>query len=116
MARSYSCPVELSLAVLGGKWRVVILAHLKQQPLRYADLRRLAPRLSEKMLTQRLHELVAAGLVSKRGGRYALSALGRSAAPVLQTLYVWGERVAPELGLRIEGPAPSSATSRTKRW
>ena len=115
MARSYACPVELSLGVLGGKWRVVILAHLKQQPLRYSDLRRLIPRVSEKMLTQRLHELCEAGLVTKRGERYALSSRGRSAAPVLQALYDWGQRVAPELGLLIDPPRAASATSRTKR-
>jgi DNA-binding HxlR family transcriptional regulator len=107
--------VELALAVLGGKWRVVILAHLKQQSLRYSDLRRLTPRVSEKMLTQRLHELCGAGLVIKRGERYSLSSRGKSAAPVLQALYDWGQRVAPELGLRIEPPPVAAATSRTKR-
>ncbi len=116
MARSYACPVELALGVLGGKWRVVILAHLKQQPRRYADLRRLTPRVSEKMLSQRLRELCKAGLVTKRGERYTLSARGTSAVPVLQALYDWGERVAPELGLLIDPPPAASATSRTKRW
>lgn len=115
MSLSYGCPVELALGVLGGKWRVVILAHLKQGPLRYSDLRRLTPRVSEKMLSQRLRELCKSGLVTKRGERYALSSRGKSAAPVLQALYDWGERVAPELGLLIQAPPIASAISRTKR-
>lgn len=115
MSLSYACPVELALGVLGGKWRVVILAHLKQRPLRYSDLRRLTPRVSDKMLTQRLRELCKAGLVAKRGERYTLSARGKSAAPVLQALYDWGQQVAPELGLRIDPPPLVSAISRTKR-
>ena len=104
MARSYSCPVELALHVLGGKWRVVVLAHIKEQPLRYAELRRLAPRMSEKMLTQRLHELVDAGLVARRGDRYALTQRGESAREVLGALYQWGSVLAPQIGARIEAP------------
>ncbi|MBC8067697.1 MAG: helix-turn-helix transcriptional regulator [Deltaproteobacteria bacterium] len=107
MARSYSCPVELALHVLGGKWRVVVLAHIKDKPLRYAELRRLAPRMSEKMLTQRLRELVDAGLITRRGERYGLTERGESAREVLGALYRWGSAVAPQLGARIEAPARS---------
>ena len=52
-----SCPVELSLTLISGKWKPVLLAHLKEGPLRYGELRKLVPRLSDKMLTQRLAEL-----------------------------------------------------------
>jgi DNA-binding HxlR family transcriptional regulator len=41
LARKFGCPVELTLELLGGKWKPVILAHLKERPLSYADLRRL---------------------------------------------------------------------------
>jgi DNA-binding HxlR family transcriptional regulator len=91
MTGDTSCPVEFALDVLGGKWRVVILARLKEQPCRYSDLRRLVPRVSQKMLTQRLHELTTAGLVEHDGGLYSLSPRGESARPVLQALFDWGE-------------------------
>src|SRR5688572_12262304 len=53
LARVYSCHVELALEILGGKWKPVILAHLKEGPLRYGELRtRIGSRLSDKMLTQ----------------------------------------------------------------
>src|SRR5688572_25702615 len=84
------CAVEVALEVLGGKWRVVILAQVKEGPKRYADLRRLIPRMSEKMLTQRLRELVDEGLVASRSGAYVLTPYGESARPVLQALYDWG--------------------------
>jgi len=106
MSRTYACPVELALDVLGGKWRTVVLAHIKEQPQRYAELRRLVPRMSEKMLTQRLHELVAQGLVASRSGRYVLTPRGESARSVLTALFRWGEEIAPQLGLRID-PAPT---------
>ncbi|MER8953131.1 helix-turn-helix transcriptional regulator [Mesorhizobium sp. M0833] len=48
--RPYGCPVEFALDALGGKWKTVILARIKEQPMRYSDLRRLIPSLSDKML------------------------------------------------------------------
>ncbi|MBZ9850969.1 helix-turn-helix transcriptional regulator [Mesorhizobium sp. CA14] len=73
--RLYGCPVEFALDALGGKWKTVIIARIKQGPLRYSELRRLIPSLSDKMLTQRLADLVEIGFV-------ALAAL--------QALYDWG--------------------------
>jgi DNA-binding HxlR family transcriptional regulator len=114
LERTFNCPVELALEVLGGKWKVVMLARLKEAPLRYADLRRLTPRMSEKMLTQRLRELEEQGLIQRvtRPGAgkqvfYTLTPRGESARPTLQALYDWGLRLADEVGARIEAPRPA---------
>jgi DNA-binding HxlR family transcriptional regulator len=106
MRSTYNCPVELALDLFGGKWRVVILARIKDGPLRYGDLRRLVPRMSDKMLTQTLRELVERGLVEGRGGAYGLTPRGESARGVLASLYRWGGDVAPQLGVVLE-PVPS---------
>ncbi len=82
----------------------MILARLKDGPLRYGELRRLIPRLSDKVLTERLADLQALGLVAPGGGRgggYRLTARGESLRPVLQALYDWGEGLAPELNVAI---------------
>lgn len=105
MKRSFSCPVELALDVLGGKWRAVMLAHLKEGELRYADMRRRIPRMSDKMLTQRLRELRQSGLIAHSAGTYRLTARGERARTALTALHAWGESLAPELGVRIEQPA-----------
>jgi DNA-binding HxlR family transcriptional regulator len=109
--RSFTCPVELALAILGGKWKVVILAHLKERPRRYSELRALIPSLTDKMLTQRLGDLEAMGLIvrHKQGGRgapsrYELTARGKSLRPVLTELYDWGNRIARDVGATIEPP------------
>ncbi|QSQ21534.1 helix-turn-helix transcriptional regulator [Pyxidicoccus parkwayensis] len=114
LERTFNCPVELALEVLGGKWKVVMLARLKEGPLRYAELRRLVPRMSEKMLTQRLRELEEQGLILRvtRPGAakqavYTLTQRGESARPTLQALYDWGVRIADEVGARIESPTPA---------
>ncbi|MER8960972.1 MULTISPECIES: helix-turn-helix domain-containing protein [unclassified Mesorhizobium] len=93
--RLYGCPVEFALDALGGKWKTVILARIKEQPMRYSDLRRLIPSLSDKMLTQRLAELVEIGFVTLETspdgkGRYALTGRGGDLAAALQALYDWG--------------------------
>jgi DNA-binding HxlR family transcriptional regulator len=94
-ARLYGCPVEFALDMLGGKWKTVILARIKERPMRYSELRRMIPSLSEKMLSQRLGELVDRGFVCLEVGsdgkeRYALTSGGRDLATTLQALYDWG--------------------------
>jgi DNA-binding HxlR family transcriptional regulator len=106
---AFGCPVELSLTLLGGKWKAVILARLKDRPLRYGELRRLIPRLSDKVLTERLADLQGLGLIAPNDGRprngYRLSARGESLRPVLQALYDWGEAQAYELKVVVK-PSP----------
>lgn len=108
LPKSFGCPVELSLELLGGKWKPVILARLKDGPLRYRDLRRQIVQLSDKVLTERLAELCEQGLVTREnGGRessYRLSARGESLRPVLQSLYDWGEAQACDLHVRFRQP------------
>ena len=61
----YGCPVDAPVSVVGGKWKLVILFYLLQQPRRTGELRRLIPAITQKMLTQQLRELEADGLVSR---------------------------------------------------
>src|SRR5258707_10567146 len=93
LAKSFSCPTEFTLQVLGGKWKTVILCYLKLGPLRYAELRKLIPNLSDKVLSQRLRELTEAGLIAPSkppGGdkseAYALAARAQSLGRTLTDL------------------------------
>jgi DNA-binding HxlR family transcriptional regulator len=106
---TFGCPVELTLEVLAGKWKSVILAHLKQSTLRYGELRSRVPKLSDKVLTERLRDLEEQGLVRRRnvsGDRtyavYELTDRGDSLRPVLDALYAWGETAAPDLGVEVK--------------
>jgi DNA-binding HxlR family transcriptional regulator len=109
LRRKFSCGVELTLAMIGGKWKPVILAHLKEGALRYGELRTRIPGLSDKMLTQRLRELETLGLVRRkkidgRGARssYEITVRVRSLRPALAALDRWGELMASEVGATIE--------------
>ena len=104
--RLYGCPVEFALDALGGKWKTVFLARIKEQPMRYSELRRMIPSLSDKMLTQRLADLVEIGFVvldaSPDGkARYALTERGNDLAAALQALYDWGSEHGRAEGVRF---------------
>jgi DNA-binding HxlR family transcriptional regulator len=103
--RTVGCPTELSLELLGGKWKTVILARLKSGPLRYGELRRLIPRLSDKVLTERLADLQQVGLVARETiagePRYRLTSQAQALCPLLQHLYDWGRVQAERLGVTV---------------
>lgn len=109
LSPTFGCPVELTVKVLAGKWKPVILAHLKEGALRYGELRARVPRLSDKVLTERLRALEERGLVRRTevsGDRiyvvYELTERGCSLRPVLDALYAWGEAAAPDLSVKLE--------------
>ncbi|MGA5305104.1 winged helix-turn-helix transcriptional regulator [Nucisporomicrobium flavum] len=100
--------MELTTDVIGGRWRTVILSRLKEGVHRYGELRRLVPGISEKMLSQRLRELEADGLITRRDlgtaaphVEYDLTEEGRSLTPVLQALYDWGVARAARTGVEV---------------
>ncbi len=111
LARKFNCPTEFALDVLGGKWKTVILCYLKYAACRYSDLRKLVPRMSDKMLTERLRELTEKGLVAKRkadgpasAAVYALTPRGQTLSRLLTELYEWGERHADAFGVEVGEP------------
>jgi len=105
MKSTYGCPVELALDLIGGKWKTVIVARLKQGPMSYGEMRRAIPGLADKMLTQRLRELEDCGFICRESekGRYLITEEGASLAPILEALYVWGREAAPRKGARFAG-------------
>ena len=111
LPKTFNCATEFTLEVLGGKWKTVILCYLKQRSCRYSELRRLAPKLSDKVLTERLRDLVQNGLVARvrKGSNsdkdvYVLTARGRSLGNLLGTLYSWGTANASAFGVEVHEP------------
>lgn len=106
---SYGCPVELALDFVGGKWKTIILARLKEEPHRYADLRARIDGISDKVLTERLKDLERLELVEKRStpdasAVYRLTERGESLRPVLEALYRWGDAATSALPVTIRQP------------
>jgi len=112
--RSFGCPAEFTLVILGGKWKSAILCYLRMQPMRYSELRRVLPQLSDKVLSERLRELEGAGLVVRdvEGAApaitlYRLSPRGESLRPVLSLVDKWALEHANAYGVRWEIPLMS---------
>ena len=95
--RAFSCPVELCLSTIGSKWAALVLWHLRDETLRYSELRRRLPGVSHKMLAQRLRELEADGLVQRTvypvvppKTEYNLTEEGQRLLPALRAMQQWG--------------------------
>ncbi|MFT8736430.1 MAG: helix-turn-helix domain-containing protein [Zymomonas mobilis] len=93
------CPVEGTLNLIDGKWKGVILYHLFEKTLRFNELRRRLPDITQRMLTKQLRELEKNNLIIRTvypvippKVEYSLSELGRSLEPVIAALKTWGDR------------------------
>ena len=93
------CPIEDTLDVIAGRWKILILWWLQAGELRFGELRRRIPSVTPKVLTQQLRQLEAEDLISREVFAqvppkvvYALTARGHSLQPVLQSLYDWSVR------------------------
>lgn len=91
------CPIDLTLQVMGGRWKPLILYNLREGPRRFNELRRLMPSVTQRMLTQHLRELEADGILDRHVRAvvpphvsYEISAEGRSLLPVLDAMATWG--------------------------
>jgi DNA-binding HxlR family transcriptional regulator len=90
--------VELSLDIIGGKWKIPIIWRLKEGPMRYGELRRTLPKVTHKMMTQQLRELEQDEIINRKvypevppKVEYTLTLLGKSAIPVIDMLREWGD-------------------------
>ncbi|MFT5705909.1 MAG: DNA-binding HxlR family transcriptional regulator [Oceanospirillaceae bacterium] len=92
------CPVNTAITVIGGKWKVIILYQLRGQTLRFGELKRIIPNITQKMLTQQLRELEKDRLVIRKvyaqvppKVEYSPTELANKLTPVLDQLCKWGE-------------------------
>ncbi|MDR2558752.1 MAG: helix-turn-helix transcriptional regulator [Oscillospiraceae bacterium] len=103
-----NCPVVATLAMIGGKYKAIILWHLIEEKRRFGELQRLIPQATQKMLTQQLRELEKDNLVIRTvypvvppKVEYSLSDLGRSIKPILDAMCAWGTNYMKENGIDI---------------
>lgn len=97
-AEKVACPVETTVALVGGKWKPVLLFHLMSGAKRYSELQRLIPHASDRMLTRSLRELERDKLIHREmfaevpvRVEYTLSEDGKTLFPILKAMSTWGE-------------------------
>ncbi|GEN72414.1 MULTISPECIES: winged helix-turn-helix transcriptional regulator [Chryseobacterium] len=102
----YPCTVSLTMDLVGGKWKAVILYHLKDESKRYSELRKELATVTEMTLSLQLKQLEKDGLVSRKvfGKKppikvmYSLTDLGKTFIPVLEAITEWGNQVVVKNG------------------
>ncbi|CAN5513843.1 hypothetical protein BH11BAC2_BH11BAC2_11680 [soil metagenome] len=96
--RSFYCPVELTFSVISGKYKGMLIWHLRDSVLRYGELRRLIQGITHKMLTQSLRDLEQDGIIHREAYHeipprveYSLTPLGKDMLPVIEQMAIWGK-------------------------
>ncbi len=120
---SPGCAVEAAISLIDGKWKCIVLFHLLEGTMRFSEIRRRVPGVTQRMLTNQLRELEADGLIARvvyavvpPKVEYSLSPLGRSLEPVLGALKAWGDAnralfAAPRGAPTLAAPASPSPAS-----
>ena len=90
------CPIRTTLQLVGGKWRLLIIYQLKDQPMRFGELKKRIPEISEKMLTQELKALVVDQLILRKNFvtvpprvEYRLTEKGLQVFPLIDAMEVF---------------------------
>lgn len=99
-SKEYTCTFEITIDLIGGKWKPIIIWHLGTKGTkRFSELKRLLPQITQKMLTQQLRELESDGLLERKvypevppKVEYSLTNSGESLMPILRMMCEWGEK------------------------
>ncbi|GAA4099926.1 winged helix-turn-helix transcriptional regulator [Nonomuraea soli] len=96
--RTFTCGLDAAIAVMGGKWKGLILFALQDGPLRFGELRRAVPGISERVLILQLREMETTGLLHREvyhqvppKVEYSLTPFGHSLNTAMAPLGEWGE-------------------------
>ncbi|WP_179315509.1 winged helix-turn-helix transcriptional regulator [Winogradskyella undariae] len=104
--KDYPCCASLTMGIIGGKWKTVILYHLMDRTLRYSELRKEMPKVTERTLSLQLKTLEEDGIVKRKvytskpplKVEYSLTDLGKTLIPVIQSIANWGVSVVKDKG------------------
>ncbi|PCI00244.1 MAG: transcriptional regulator [Flavobacteriaceae bacterium] len=99
--KEYPCCTSVTMGMIGGKWKTVILYHLIEGKLRYNELRKIMPTVTERTLSLQLKKLEEDGIVHRKVYTtkaplkvdYKLTPLGESLVPLLKSIAEWGDKV-----------------------
>jgi DNA-binding HxlR family transcriptional regulator len=95
----FYCPVDLTLSIIGGRWKSLVFWNLRNGTLRFGEIKKMLVGINDKMLTQVLRELEKSGVVSRKVHEvippkveYSLTDEGKKLLPVMQLMSDWGEK------------------------
>jgi len=93
-----ACPVATTVALIGSKWKLLIIRNLLARPWRFNELKKDLEGISQKVLTDSLRSMEADGIITRTvypevppRVEYSLTELGKSLKPILDSMWAWGE-------------------------
>jgi DNA-binding HxlR family transcriptional regulator len=108
--KTYHCAMDITMDYIGGKWKTVVLWYLRYETLRFAELKKKIPDITEKMLSIQLKALEESDLIKREvfGEKppirveYSLTEFGKTLIPVLNAIAKWGRELGQDEGQLIE--------------
>jgi DNA-binding HxlR family transcriptional regulator len=108
--RIYHCAMDITMDYVGGKWKTVVLWYLKNGTLRFAELKKLIPDITEKMLSIQLKKLEESGLIKRKvfGTKppirveYSLTEFGKTLIPAINAIAKWGRDLGESKGFVVD--------------
>ncbi len=101
-----ACPVEMTLQLIGDKWKILILRDLLTGTKRFGELKKSVTGITQKVLTSNLRDMESSGLLTREvfpevppRVEYTLTDTGYSLEPILDSMYSWGENYKRSLNL-----------------
>lgn len=98
--KTYLCSLELAMDIIGGKWKPIMIYHLRKGTIRSSDLMRKMHGISNKMFTQTARDLERAGIIERKvysvvppKVEYTLTKLGESSLPFILDMAKWGKKI-----------------------
>lgn len=106
----FHCAMDITLSYIGGKWKTVVLWYLRKDKKRFAELNKLIPQITDRMLSITLKQLEDDGIVKREvfttkpplKVEYSLTDFGKTLIPVLNAVAKWGREMAESKGALIE--------------
>jgi DNA-binding HxlR family transcriptional regulator len=105
----YHCAMDVTMDYIGGKWKTVVLWYLRNKTMRFGELRKQIPEITEKMLSIQLKALEEDGVIERKvyaevplRVEYSLTTFGKTLIPVLESIAKWGRTLGETEGKLVE--------------
>lgn len=106
----YHCAMDVTMAYIGGRWKTVVLWYLRKKTMRFAELKKQIPEITEKMLSIQLKKLEAQGLVKREvfgtkppvRAEYSLTEFGKTLIPAVEAIALWGRTLGNTKGELVD--------------
>lgn len=107
--KDYKCPIEVTIDVIGGKWKALILWHLNKETLRFSEVQKIVPGISKKVLSEHLRVLEKHGFIERKvypevppRVEYSITPKGEELGEIVGTMERWGRTFLEAEGELIE--------------